>query len=193
MKIYYLKSIAVMILSVVFVLVTGCEGPAGPQGLQGEQGDSGPQGPQGDRGTANVIYSDWINFDGQNWSDPFTFFGQTRRQYPIAETRIDTGILETGTVMVYVRFGGTFSQIQPLPIIQSVIKVTNQFLGFHLQLGTIMLIFYDLNSTDDPGVIGSGNSYRYVIIPGETPAKIIAKMPDLNDYYAVMNYFGIEP
>ncbi len=40
---------------------TGPAGPAGPQGAQGPGGAAGPQGPQGEPGTANVIYSDWLD------------------------------------------------------------------------------------------------------------------------------------
>src|SRR5215217_3270814 len=50
---------------------TGPAGPAGPAGAAGANGANGPQGPagpQGDPGTANVIYSDWLDvtFEGSD-------------------------------------------------------------------------------------------------------------------------------
>src|SRR3954470_23747993 len=58
------------ILSVVFVIgMVSCskDGPAGPAGAtgpagpQGAAGAQGPDGQNGQPGTANVIYSDWID------------------------------------------------------------------------------------------------------------------------------------
>ena len=40
---------------------TGPAGPQGPQGEQGQMGATGSQGPKGDTGTANVIYSSWLD------------------------------------------------------------------------------------------------------------------------------------
>src|SRR5829696_3128642 len=56
-------SCSFLVLTVVTLLSTGCskEGPAGPAGAQGPQGQAGPQGPKGDTGTANVIYSNWLD------------------------------------------------------------------------------------------------------------------------------------
>ena len=66
-----IKTILIMALSMA--LVTSCssedgeDGATGPQGAQGPagpagpQGDPGAQGEQGDPGTANVMYSDWVD------------------------------------------------------------------------------------------------------------------------------------
>ncbi|MGN6353999.1 MAG: hypothetical protein ACTHLB_11460, partial [Parafilimonas sp.] len=40
---------------------TGPEGPQGEQGPPGETGAQGEQGAKGDTGTANVIYSGWLD------------------------------------------------------------------------------------------------------------------------------------
>lgn len=195
MKINIVTIIYSFCLSILLIAGTGCEGPVGDIGPQGEMGPQGEQGPQGQDGTANVIYSEWTNFVQANWTDSFTFFGQTRREYPIDVEEIDLDILESGTVMVYVRFGGTNNRIQPLPVIGPILSsARDQVLNFHLRLGLIHIEFYNLVDRDlDPGTFGSGNQYRYVIIPGGVPAKAIKGYPDLNDYYAVMEYFGIDP
>src|SRR5688572_13718665 len=40
---------------------TGPAGPAGPAGAAGAAGPAGATGPKGDTGTANVIYSPWLD------------------------------------------------------------------------------------------------------------------------------------
>jgi len=169
-------------------------GPQGPQGEQGPQGQQGPQGEQGEPGTANVIYSEWTSFVLDNWTASLTFFGQTRREYPINVVEIDQDILDKGTVMVYVRFSGTGTRIQPLPVISPILSsAREQVLNFHLRLGLIHIEFYNLTDrTLDPGRIGAGNHYRYVIIPGGISALKSASL-NLNDYERVMEYFGIDP
>ena len=151
---------------------TGCEpveGPIGPEGPQGEQGEQGEQGPRGEPGTANVIYSDWTPFQTSDWSEPFSFFGQNRRSYTIAEDSITSEIINTGTVMVFVKFFYDTDVIHTLPIIMALIGRENQVLDYHIQVGEIVIVFYNLNDTDDPGTIGGdSNQYRYVIIPGGT-------------------------
>jgi hypothetical protein len=179
---------AIMLLSCT---EEGEVGPQGPQGIQGPQGEPGPEGEQGSPGTANVIYSDWTAFESTLWTAPFSFFGQNRRSYTVEDTTITEDIINSGTVAVYVKFGGTANNIQPLPVIQSIIQVKNQFLGHFLQLGKIVLFFHNMNDELDPGIIGSGNNYRYVIIPGGTSMSGRLAGPDLNDYEAVRLYYGI--
>ncbi|MEN7547580.1 hypothetical protein AAG747_06665 [Rapidithrix thailandica] len=181
----------------VCFLMIGCivsctkEGDVGPQGPPGDQGAQGDQGDQGERGTANVIYSDWINFDAQKWSDPTDFFGQNRRIYEIDEDSISEDILNVGVVSVYVKFGGTSNNIQPLPITQAITLIKAQSLIHYLKLNQIVLAFYNEDDTNDPGTIGPGNSYRYVIIPGEIPSSGRIEEVDLSDYEAVKEYYNL--
>ena len=173
----------------------GEQGDPGRQGQRGEKGDTGEQGLQGDKGdpgTANVIYSEWTTFDLNNWSESFIYFGQTRRDYPIDVDEIDADVINNGTVMVYVRFAGTITRIQPLPIIGPILSsARDQVLSFHIRLGLIHIDFYNLIERDlDPGRFGPGNQYRYVIIPGGTPTGRIAA-PDLSDYEAVKRFYNI--
>lgn len=174
----------------------GPQGEAGPKGDQGDpgpQGETGPKGDQGEKGdpgTANVIYSSWTSFVAANWSASFNFFGQTRRNYVVDETAITSDILNQGTVAVYVRFGGTSGTIQPLPFEQAIVQSKAQYLGFNLQLSKIIMFMYNKDDVLDPGTIGSGNSYRYVIIPGGTPTGRMASV-DISDYEAVKSYYNI--
>jgi hypothetical protein len=175
----------------------GEPGPEGPQGEPGPEGPQGPQGPQGEPGedgSSNVIYSEWTAFDLDNWTGSLTFFGQTRREYPIDVVEIDVDIINKGTVIVYARFPGTITRTQPLPIIGPILSnARDQVLNFHIRLGLIHIEFYNLiERNEDPGRFGSGNQYRYVIIPGSVESLKSAAI-NLNDYERVMKHFGIDP
>jgi len=160
----------------------------GPKGDQGEQGVQGPDGPPG---TANVIFSDWMEFDAANWSDAYSFYGQMRRDYPVAVSQIDEDMIDMGSVMVYARFSGAFESVFALPAILPLGPGDN-VLEFYLELGSIILSMHNLpDSTVDPGTFGTGNEFRYVLIPGGVAATKAAL--DLKDYYSVMAYYGIDP
>lgn len=193
MKTGYLSVLVTLLFSVALVMAVGCEGPEGPTGPAGPQGAQGEQGPEGPPGTANVYYSDWTPFDASNWSDAYTRFGQMRRDYPIDEPLIDDEILAMGTVAVYIRIPGNAGDtVFSLPWVLHIVKPLQQMLNFELDPQLITLNFFDLvDDSVDPGTFGDIVEHRYVIIPGGMPAKAI--MPDLNDYYAVMAYYGIDP
>jgi hypothetical protein len=181
----------------VMLAGTACEGPEGPEGdpgPQGEQGEPGPQGPQGEEGTANVIYSDWITFSSEEWSEPHSFFGQTRRDYEVDVDEMSEEIIYEGTVMVYVRFSPIPDKIMPLPLIGPITTGSeDQSLGFELSPGSLNMFIHNLISRDeDPGVITDGNEFRYIIIPGGTQAAKSHPL-DYDDYDAVVRYYGIDP
>ncbi len=167
-KIKYL--IGVVIISTVGFGQTGCkpeDGPMGQEGPQGEQGPQGTQGEQGVPGTANVMYSDWITFDVSVWKQ-VTEFGRVTQLYEIQEERITEDLINTGVVMVYIRFGGS-SAPRSLPVTGYVTTSTKeQHIWYRLVTGKIILVFHNLNDNINPGTFGSGNQYRYVIIPGGT-------------------------
>ena len=182
-----------LILCIILVMgagmITGCEGPAGPQGDQGPQGlqgiagSDGNEGPQGDPGAANVIYSNWIPFNTSNWvlADEF---GRQTQLYKIDENRITSDIIDKGLVMVYVKFGGASSP-RPLPFTGYILSLSKeQHLWYRLETDAITIVFHNLNDNLDPGRFGSTNQYRYIIIPGGTPAKI----KDVPINYKEMSY-----
>lgn len=145
----------------------GEEGPQGEQGPQGPQGEQGEQGEQGVPGTANVMYTDWKTFDVSDWNQ-VTEFGRVTQLYEIQEERITENIINTGVVMVYIRFGGS-SAPRLLPVTGYVTTSTKeQHLWHRLVTSKIILVFHNLNDNSNPGTFGSGNQYRYIIIPGGT-------------------------
>jgi len=191
----YLKSLIPVLILAVLILVSctkaGPQGPAGNTGGAGPQGPAGPQGNQGPAGNANVIYSNWTDFNIANWSGSMNEFSLTIRQYPIAETKITNNILDSALVLVYVKFIGIPTP-QALPLIDPITIAKPQYLGDELSAGEIIIVFYDINDTNDPGTFGTGNEYRYIIIPGSALARRSSPGPDYKDYQAVCTYYGIQ-
>ena len=97
----------------ISLLLAACtkEGPAGPQGPQGNEGPGGargPAGPKGDTGTANVIYSDWLD----------VAYSQAGTQWlaVIGAPKLDIKALTTGEIKVYLNIGfASNPQIFALP------------------------------------------------------------------------------
>lgn len=161
-----------LISAIAVMLVTSCkdgaEGPQGSEGPQGVQGAQGEKGDKGDPGVANVIYSEWTGFVTTNW-ELVTEFGRQTRIYEIAEPAITEDIMNTGVVLVYLKFGGAPSP-RPLPYTGFVTTTAkDQHLWFRLATSAIAIVFHNLGDNLDPGSIGTSNQYRFVIIPGGVP------------------------
>ena len=86
---------------------TGPEGPQGEQGPAGETGATGAQGAKGDTGTANVIYSSWLDVtydadtvhNGSGGIDTIGFYAA------IASESLTSDIINGGDIHVYFNFG----------------------------------------------------------------------------------------
>src|SRR3954471_16623721 len=98
------------------LLIVACKkGDPGPQGDKGDKGDAGAQGAKGatggkgDPGTANVLYSDWLDLTFTQ--DPSgIFFAQ------IDEDKLTDDILSKGEIKVYVNLSTAAEKVVfPLP------------------------------------------------------------------------------
>jgi hypothetical protein len=96
--------------------------------------------------------------------------------------------------MVYIRLVSSPDTAEPLPWFGPLTTAPgDQVLNFNYQIGQISVILHNLTETsEDPGTFGNPNAYRYIIIPGGTAAGRSANYLDLNDYDAVMKYYGID-
>ncbi|MDQ6845768.1 MAG: collagen-like protein, partial [Bacteroidota bacterium] len=96
---------------------TGPAGPAGANGANGATGPTGPQGPKGDTGTANVIYSPWL--DVAFLADTVhngTIIDTLGYYAHIAAAKLDTNILARGEMKVYLNLGSAATpHVVPLP------------------------------------------------------------------------------
>src|SRR6478672_610722 len=114
----YILSVT-LVMGIVSCSKDGPAGPAGATGPAGPQGPGGPAGPNGEPGTANVIYSDWI--DTTTWVVDTVHNGTTidtvGYHADINVPKLDTSILNHGEIKVYVNVSTdpTFPIVFPLP------------------------------------------------------------------------------
>lgn len=152
----------------------GEQGPQGEQGLPGEQGDPGPEGPQGpqgeqgDPGTANVMYSEWMD---QVWN--FTD-GTNFKTMLIEDENLTDAFLEGGGIVLgYFRFQENVPF--PLPYQNFTANNIRSFYAVHFQTeGNVRFSIQSTDGTDltDDEVNGTGPGinaqFKYVLIPGGT-------------------------
>ncbi len=185
--------LAIVLFAAIFVISckkgdTGPAGPAGPAGAAGAAGAAGSAGPKGDTGTANVIYSAWLNVPFTIVTDDTTHPGTIDTlgwQAVISAPKLTNTILSQGTVKVYFNFGTAAApDIIELPFTDPFsygINVTTEFVQGQIFLFSLL---GDLSTqTTSSGNVGQ---FRYVLIPGAVPASINVK-----DYNSVKNYFKL--
>lgn len=128
---------------------------------------------RGATGTANVLYSGWQSATGTKDS---TMDGTAVRIGHLAAKGLSTTILNSGTVIVYLDYGGGIYQ---LPY-TSRAGGRMSTISHHPKENRIIVyrFVYDGGSLV---VLPSQIMYRYVIIPGGTMASLKRKGVDLND------------
>jgi hypothetical protein len=166
-----MKKLNVFLILLTLIVFNSCK-----------KGDDGAQGPPG---TANVIYSNWLDVTFSPERD--TNGDITGYSATINSPKLVDSILNKGDIKVYVNVGSpTMPSVFSLPI-------TND-LGFALipyfQVGKINLI----SDVDASTEVGTGGQkffqYRYILIPGGAPAR----MPtiDWNNYQEVKRYLNLK-
>lgn len=195
MKFNFRTSFYVMLAAIPFIMVscskTGPTGPAGatgPAGPTGAAGAAGTQGAQGNPGTANVIYSPWLDV---TYSPAATDSSAWRAEIP-APQLVDS-ILNKGTMKVYLNIGSDSIESQlivALPIAD--VLLTGYIVNSYFANSLITLI-----ANGDAGTFtnSSGNKqwqYRYVLIPGGTAAGRRPNGIDWNNYAEVKKYLGLK-
>lgn len=182
------------------LLIVSCtkEGPTGPAGPAGAQGPAGPAGAagapgapgtKGDPGTANVIYSDWLDvtFEG---SDTTGWFAD------IPAPQLVDSILNRGEIKVYANFGSDSANNQAvvaLPITYELLVTGGAIVHPYFQNQLITI----LSTVNLSTVTDNGNKYfqfRYILIPGGTAAgrKPNGTVVNWNNYAEVKQYLGLK-
>lgn len=193
------KLLSVFVAMLIFASCSkdGEDGAVGPQGPQGEQGPAGPQGDagadgaqgeQGDPGTANVMYSEWIQADFLN---------------PNAATSNIMGLdvlspgeynKDTDLIMVYGAndINGDYEIFQ-LPYTYN----ENVVFGFGLYgsetTGNTSLQIRTYTIDGSSVNFSYFDYYRFIIIPGGTPfaGKVATQDFSRMSYEEVTDYFHI--
>jgi hypothetical protein len=167
---------------------TGPAGPAGAPGTPGAAGGAGPQGPKGDTGTANVIYSEWLDvtyapdtLHNGTAIDTLGFFAD------ITATKLDSLILANGEIKVYLNLGSAANaNVVPLPYwdVYTSVSINPSF--------SLQDIF--LYADTDAGTRTQNGTkflqYRYILVPGGVTGR--ALKPNWKDYNAVKAFYNIK-
>ncbi len=179
----------------VFSCKKGDPGPAGPAGPAGPQGPAGASGPAGQPGTANVIYSAWLDVTYTPIKDTDATTGVIDTVAWVSQINapgITNAILTSGEIKVYLNVGSAAQPaVFPLPItdLYALTGVLNINLYFTLQK-------INLYATDDASTFTSSGTkvwqYRYILIPGGTSGGRMAKSIDWNNYAEVQKYLGLK-
>lgn len=178
---YYMLAVA--------LTVTACKkGDPGPQGEKGDKGDPGATGApgatgtKGDPGTANVMYSDWIDLAYSLDQASGIYFTQ------IDETRLTDEMLTTGEVKVYINLGSAAEKaVAALPYRSGNAQITPFFLDQLIEIHSTV----NASTATDPTTGVKFRQYRYVIIPGGVNIRAEKKV-DWNNYAEVKAYLGLK-
>lgn len=148
----------------------------------------GDDGAKGDTGTANVMFSPWLDVQYEEITntagDTIYYYAAT-----IPAPKLTKAILDSGTVKVYWNYGSPADQlIFPLPITDLFAFTGVTQMGMYFTVGNIDLYCdVDASSRTVSGV--KRLQYRYVIIPGGVPTGRSAV--NWNDYEAVKKLYNI--
>jgi hypothetical protein len=192
------KSSLSLLASLVLItfIFTQCQkgdvGPAGPAGPTGSNGAPGAAGPKGDTGTANVIYSAWLDV---------TYAADTIHTGAIIDTvgfyatitalKLTNAILNSGEVKVYLNLGtSTTPNVIPLPYYDVYTNISIQP-DFSFQK---INLYADLNASTYTNAGQKLLQYRYILIPGSVPSGRIAQTQTVNwnNYNEVKAYLNLK-
>jgi hypothetical protein len=189
------KSSSTLLASLVLItlIFTQCQkgdvGPAGPAGPAGPGGPAGSTGPKGDTGTANVIYSPWLDVayaadtvHSGAIIDTIGFYAS------ITAAKLTNAILNSGEIKVYLNLGtSTTPDIVPMPYfdVYSGININPDY--------SLQKIFLYANINAGTVTISGQKylQYRYILIPGSVPSGRVAQPVNWNNYNEVKAYLGL--
>ena len=177
--------------------LTSCskEGSTGPAGPAGPTGATGATGAKGETGTANVIYSDWLDVT----------FNDTTGVADVAAPSLTLDVLNTGSIKVYWNLSDETD-----PFIVSVPAVISPYLLFSAETlaqmwpsitdGNYPEIYVDayyseklINLVSNYPVSSSEgfSQFRYIIIPGGVQEGNRSAI-DWKDYNSVKKYYQLK-
>src|SRR5687767_13735537 len=175
---YYMLAVA--------LTITACKkGDTGPQGEKGDKGDTGATGNtgvKGDAGTANVLYSPWLDLTFSLDQASGVFFTQ------ITEAKVTDDLLSTGEIKVFINFGTAANKvITPLPFSEGDAQITPFYAPGTIELDANV----NASTATNPTTGNKVRQYRYILIPGGATVRMDKKI-DWNNYEEVKAYLGLK-
>lgn len=170
----------------VMIGITSCgkdgdTGPAGTTGEKGPKGDKGDKGDAGEPGTANVIYSGWLDTQFSYDTSSAEFF------WGVDVPQIDAALLSTGFVKVYFNL---YTPDQPnvasIPYVDGATYIRDVI----VEGGILLLSNYNVSTMQDASGV-KRYQVRYVIVPGGVAART-AKNIDWSNYAEVQAHLGLK-
>jgi hypothetical protein len=183
-----------------FLLMVGlfaCEGPPGADGLNGTNGTNGVDGQDGADGNANVTIVN-LAYADITWTSG-SYLGRTANIFDLTEPLVTQDIIDHGTVLGFYYIS---SRWWALPFYwETNGGSSTQYVQHSYALNTISLYAYSTTGVLDPNAI---TQYRFLLITDNTimtksassGKNILEKLGnagvDVNSYYELMDYFGLE-
>ncbi|HJT73710.1 MAG TPA: collagen-like protein [Chitinophaga sp.] len=159
----------------------GDTGPAGPAGETGPKGDKGDKGDAGEPGTANVVYSAWLDteFALDTTSGDYV--------WGVEVPQIDQELLNTGFVKVYINL---YTPDQPnigsVPYTDGTVYIRDVV----VEGGILLISNYNVSTVEVSAGV-KRYQVRYVIVPGGVAART-AKSIDWSNYAEVQAHLGLK-
>lgn len=167
----------------------GPAGPAGQDGAAGAQGAAGEQGPKGDTGTANVIYSPWMDVAySADTVHHGTVIDTVGFYANIPSQSLTSDILNGGDMHIYVNLNTSDQpEVELLPYVDlnTGITITPTF-----EINNIAL-YSNVNASTETIQSVKYLQYRYVLIPGGTSGNAVVHPPNWKDYNAVKKFYNL--
>jgi len=181
-----LRTILFYMLAIALSITACKKGDPGPKGDKGDKGDTGANGAtgaagtKGDPGTANVMYSNWLDLTFRLDTASATYFTQ------IQDAKITDNFLSSGEIKVYINFGPPDDKlVSPLPYANGTAQITPFYAPGIIEI--------DANGNAST-VVNNGKKYRqyrYILIPGGTGFRKSTQI-NWNNYDEVKAYLGLK-
>ncbi len=171
-------SLFVLFLS---ISITSCNGDDGADGADGATG------PAGADGNANVIVKTFTPDPGPylNWTTG-SYLGHDASVFEIVDTDITQDVVDNAMIVVYFQL---FEEDIWYPELDYINGTTNQVIVTTHSLNNVTIYAYDTSGALNAAL----SKVKYFIIPASNMATRTASQIDFNDYYAVCEYYGINP
>ena len=200
-----LRNLAILLALASLISCEGPEGPKGPAGPKGDTGDTGPTGAtgpagqDGQNGNANVKVLSLLGTD-ITWIEG-DYLGRIANTYSLANSAVNDDIMNHGTVLGYCFM---FEAWVPLPFTwEDNDGAIRQYLVHSYSPNTITLYAFQTGGVLDP--TGAVEEYRFMLITDNTVTgskgtsaesdiliKLMKAGVDVDNYYDVMDYFGLK-